>query len=107
MNSIAKALVWGLIPSGAGTTTSLSLDGKPLRRDVGENIQKIASLLKNQSQIYPVFKPKQLRRFLHPVLGPVDERTRKKYVDMIIRGSEKNLRYGTIDVTSFCNTFGL
>ena len=40
-------------------------------------------------------------------LNNPDERTIKRYTDCILESSEKNMRFGTIDVTQFCDEFGV
>ena len=100
-NSLFDAIRRQIIP-----TTTSSSSGKIdsyFRRDKHEKLIQIANLLKDQSQLYPNYKIKQLMRLIGVVLGPVDERTRRKYLDIVISLSEKNIRNGTINVTEFCN----
>jgi len=103
-NSLYDAIKQGIIPSSA---TSSSQNGANFRRDMHEKLGNIAKLLKIQSEIYPSFKMKQLMGIIRVVLGSVDDRTRKRYHDIIISMSKKNIVNGTIDVTEFCNTFAL
>ncbi len=112
LNTISKAKEWGIIPEptpvyveSAATSSSLVYRGKPPRKDVYEKLEKIASLLQNQSLLFPNFRPNQIRAFLGIVLGQVDDRTLKNYLNCIIDASEKNIRNGTIDVTQFCSKF--
>lgn len=106
-NSLFDSIKLGIIPYT--TTSSSSSENKTdFRRDMYEKLVKIANLLKGQSQSYPDdFRIKQLLRLIGVILGPVDDRTRKKYLDIIISMSEKNIQNGTINVTQFCNTFGV
>jgi len=41
------------------------------------------------------------------VLGKVDDRTIKNYLDCIVDASDKDKTNGTIDVSEFCNKFSL
>lgn len=111
LNALSKAKDFGIIPepitSFVETTTSSSLKykGRPPRKDVYEKFKKLAELFKNQSQFFPHFKLKQLRAYIGVVLGSVDSRTIKNYLDSIIDASEKNMQNGTIDVSEFCAEF--
>lgn len=106
LRSIAIAIEWGMLSdSGAiDTTTSLSTkyNGKPLRQDVKQKFLEIAELLRIQRELYPIFSRQQLLARVKTKLGPVDERTLKKYMDFITSSSEKDMLRGTYDVSSFC-----
>jgi hypothetical protein len=102
-NSIFDYIKKGVIPYAA---TSSSANQSGFRRDMHQKLVNIAVLLKGQSNSYPAdFKIKQLFGLIKVVLGKVDDRTRKKYLDIIISMSEKNIQNGTINVIQFCNTF--
>jgi len=104
-NSLFDSIMQGIIP---GTTTSSSSQNRShFRRDMHEKLGKIANLLKIQSELFPNFKIKQLMGIIKAVLGKVDDRTRKKYLEIMISMSEKDIVHGRIDVTQFCNTFGV
>ena len=117
LNSLFKAFKWNMFPKWAyseakieSTTTSSSLlfDGRPISRiDVLERILEIVNKLKIQSELYPKFKLKQLKAIIKVVLGTVDPRTSKKYLDCIIDASFKDKVNGIIDVTAFCDTVGV
>ncbi len=115
LNSLFKAYKWNMFPKWAfseaksDTTTSSSvlIDGRPPRIDSWGKIIEIAKLLKNQSELYPFFKPKQLKVIVKVVLGPVDSRTLKKYIDCVIKNSKPDKIKGVYDVTQFCNNVGL
>ncbi|MEX0763998.1 MAG: hypothetical protein WD033_02365 [Nitrosopumilaceae archaeon] len=108
LRNIAKALDLGMFADAAdcelNTTTSSSLlyDGRPPRSDVLIKLKEIADLLRIQSEIYPFFGTKLLLTLIKVKLGPVDERTMKKYFDCITSYSTKNIHDGTYDVTGFC-----
>ena len=111
-NNIARAMEWKIFPSSKNilirrvktTSSSLSFNGKPIKRaDVWDRLERIANLLKGQSRSYPIFKKKQLECLIKTKLGYVDERTRKKYYDCIFLASKKDYRFGTIDVSGFCD----
>jgi len=111
LNGLSKAMDWGILPSEseipeAKTTTSSSvlIDGRPPRIDSWGRIVEIAKLLKTQSELYPNFKPKQLEAIVKVVLGPVDSRTLKKYIDCVTSFSKKDIEHGLYDVTDFCNS---
>jgi len=111
-NGVVKGIEWGLFvdpdnPVEATTTSSSSQNGSYFRRDRHEKLEKIANLLKIQSELFPHFKLKQLMGIIMAILGKVDDRTIKKYLGIIISMSEKDIVHGTIDVTLFCNTFGV
>lgn len=90
------------------TSSSLRFDGRVISRaDVLENVQEIARILKNQSELYPNFNQKQLSAFIKVVIGEVDPRTAKKYLNCVIDASSKDKVRGIIDVRAFCDTVGL
>jgi len=114
LENLSKAINWGMFPNiidtqleSNSTTTSSSLlfDGRKLRSDECNRLEKIAELLKTQSNLYPDFSPRNLSVLVGKVLGQVDERTMKKYNERIISYSTKNIQDGTYDVSSFCNMF--
>ena len=79
--------------------------GRTPRKDVLEKLKKIASILKLQSEHYPHYRLRHIRKFMGIVLGKVDDRTIKNYLDCIVDASEKNKINGTVDVTQFCLEF--
>ena len=111
LNAVSKAKEWGIIPEPTPvyveTTTSSSLNyrGRPPRKDVYQKLEKIASILQNQSELYPNFRLRHIRAFMGVVLGKVDDRTQKNYLDCIVVASEKDNTKGTVDVTQFCLEF--
>ena len=119
LDSIFKAYKWNMFPKWAyseaittnkvpTTSSSLLFDERPISRiDVWERILEITKKLKIQSELYPIFRLKQLKAINKVVLGEVDPRTAKKYLNCVIDASAKNIRNGTIDVTAFCDTAGV
>jgi len=114
LNGLSKAMDLGILPSEsefseAKTTTSSSIliAGRSPRIDFLEKIVEIAKLLKIQAELYPNFKPKQLEAIVKVVLGPVDSRTLKKYIDCVTSFSKKDIEHGLYDVTDFCNRIGI
>ena len=112
LNSLSKAIEWKIITESvsfpdeqATSSSSLMYHGRPPRKDVYQKLEKIASILKLQSELYPNFRLRHIRGFMSVVLGKVDDRTQKKYLDCIIDASEKDKTKGTIDVTQFCSEF--
>ena len=109
LRNIAKALELGMFADAVDcelnqdTTTSSSLlyDGKQPRKDVLIKLKEIADLLRIQRELCPFFTPKQLLTLIGVKLGPVDERTIKKYFDYITNYSIKNMQNGTFDVSDF------
>ena len=67
-----------------------------------ENLEKIAKMLKTQSELFPKFKPVHLSILVEKTIGPRDNRTKKKYIDCITRYSKKDTIHGVYDVTEFC-----
>ncbi len=111
-NYLVNALEWGIflesvsIPvEQATTTSSLLYRGRLPRKDVYQKLEKIASILQLQSEHYPHYRLKNIRKFMGIVLGKVDDRTIKNYLDCIVDASEKNITKGTVDVTQFCSEF--
>jgi len=113
LNAVSKAKDWGIIPEPtpvyveSTTTSSLMYRGRPPRKDVYQKLEKIASILSNQSELYPHFRLRQIRKYIIHVLEHADERTTKNYLDCIVDSSEKNTTKGTVDVTQFCSEFNL
>ncbi len=118
LNGLSKAIDLGILPpeakpevvrrgSADTATSSLNYNGRPARKDVVEKLAKMAGLFRGQSYDYPVFKLKHLKGLVKVVLGQVDERTQQKYLNCVIDASAKNIRNGTIDVTSFCDKAGV
>ena len=110
LRNIAIALQWGIIPSTDSvehnaTTSSLLFDERKLRKDEYDRLKNIAELLKTQSNLYPDFSSKNLSVIVGKVLGQVDKRTMKKYIERTISYSIKNIQNGTYDVSPFCNMF--
>jgi len=103
-NSIYDAIKQGIIPS---STTSSSQNEPHFRRDMHEKLGKIGILLEGQSELYPNFRINQLSKLIRVILGQVDDRTRQKYLEIIISKSKKDIVHGLIDVTQFCNTIGV
>ncbi|MBM3910619.1 MAG: hypothetical protein FJ356_03110 [Thaumarchaeota archaeon] len=89
------------------TTSSLLFDGKPPRIDSLQKLQEIARLYKQQSQSYPHLTHKQVTNWASVILGKVDTRTLKKYLDCIIHNSKKDAINGVYDVSEFCNILGV
>ncbi len=107
-NSLYDSIKLGIIPCITSSSSSSSTQNETgFRRDMYEKLEKIGVLLERQSELYPNFRIKPLSKFIGVVLGQVDDRTRKKYLDIIISKSEKDIVLGLIDVTQFCNTFAL
>ncbi len=112
LNSLSKAIEWKIITESvsfpveqATTSSSLLYRGKPPRKDVHQKLEKIASILQLQCELYPNFRLRHIRAFMSVVLGKVDDRTQKNYLDCIVDASEKNKINGTVDVTQFCLEF--
>ena len=111
LNTISKAIEWEIIPKPTPifveTTTSSSLMycGRPTRKDVYQKLEKIASILQLQSEHYPHYRLKNIRKFMCIVLGKADDRTIKNYLACVVDASEKNKINGTVDVTQFCSEF--
>lgn len=109
LTSIAIAIEWGMLSDSwaIDTTTSLSIlyNGKRPRTDVRIKLQEIAYLLKIQSEIYPIYRLKLLSTLVAKVLGSVDNRTFKNYIDCVISASEADKMHGTYNVTGFCISF--
>jgi len=89
------------------TSSSILLDGRPPRIDAWTKIFEIAKLLKTQSELYPFFKTRHLNAVLKVVLGSVDPRTTKKYLDCVTKYSKKDIVKGEYDVTGFCDKVGV
>ena len=111
-NYLVNALEWEIFPESvsipdeqATTTSSLLYRGRIPRKDVYQKLKKIASILQLQSELYPHFRLRHIRAFMGVVLGKVDDRTQKNYLDCIVEASEKNKINGTVDVTQFCSEF--
>jgi len=114
LNSLFKAYKWNMFPKWAyseakseTTTSSLLFNGKEPRADVFARLQDFGRLLRGQSQFYPNFKQKQIQRWLKVILGSVDERTKKKYIDCVTSYSIPDKIKGEYDVTQFCNIIGV
>ena len=111
-NYLVNALEWKIFPESvsipveqATTSSSLLYRERTPRKDVYQKLEKIASILQNQSELFPHFKFKHLRAYCKVVLGQVDNRTITNYVNCIVVASEKNIKNGTVDVTQFCSEF--
>ena len=91
---------------GLLSPSSILMDGRPLRIDMLENLEKIANLLKTQSEHFPIFKPRLLSILVEKAIGPRVDRTKKKYVDCITRYSDKDKIHGVYNVTQFCKELG-
>ncbi len=114
LNSLFKAYKWNMFPKWAyseakseTTTSSLLFNGKAPRADVFARLQDFARLLQGQSDSYPIFKQKQIQRWLKVILGNVDERTQKKYFDCVTSYSKPDKIKGEYDVTQFCSIIGV
>jgi len=111
LNAVSKAIEWEIIPKPipvfVETTSSSSLMYRKRipRKDVYQKLEKIASILQLQSEHYPHYRLKNIRKFMSIVLDNVDDRTVKNYLDCIVDASEKNKINGTVDVTQFCSEF--
>ena len=111
-NYLINALEWEIFPESvsipveqATSTSSLLYCGRIPRKDVYQKLEKIASILQLQSELYPNFRLRHIRAFMSVVLGKVDDRTQKNYLDCIVDVSEKDKTKGTVDVTQFCSEF--
>lgn len=89
------------------TSSSVLITGRPPRIDSWKKITEIAKLLKIQSELYPFFKPKQLKAFIKVITGPADSRTIKKYFDCVTNYSKKDMINGVYDISEFCNKIGV
>ncbi|MFY9301190.1 MAG: hypothetical protein WAO91_08385 [Candidatus Nitrosotenuis sp.] len=115
LSSIYKAYQWKMFPNwkyvgrkSNATSSSLRFDGRSITRaDVLSNVQEIARVLQNQSELYPNFNPKQLSAFIKVAIGEVDSRTAKKYLNCVIDASSIDKVRGIIDVRAFCDTAGV
>ena len=111
LNSISKAIEWGITAESspvyveATTSSSLKYRGRSPRKDVWEKLEKIASILKNQSELYPNYRLSHIRAYIGHVLDHPDNRTITNYLNCIVDASEKNKINGTVDVTQFCLEF--
>jgi len=88
------------------TSSSFLIDGRPPRIDMLENLKKIAKLLKTQSEFFPKFKPKILLILIEKAIESKDPRTKKKYLNCIIKYSDKDQLHVLYDVTQFCKVLG-
>jgi len=88
------------------TSSSILMDGLIPRGDRLAKLGKIANLLKLQSEHFPKFKRKFLLFLMDKVLGPCDPRTKKKYIDCVLRYSKKDNVNVNYDVTGFCDILG-
>jgi len=88
--------------SGSTTSSSLLYDERPPRADVKAKLRDIAELLPIQSEFFPYFKPKVLKKFIRVIIGNADDRTVKKYLKCITDNSEKDPIRGLYDVRGFC-----
>jgi len=111
LNAVSKAKEWGIIPEptpvyvAQTTTSSLMYRGRPPRKDVYQKLEKIASILQSQRELFPHYRLRHIRAYIGHVLEHADERTIKNYLDCIVDASEKNITKGTVDVTQFCSEF--
>ena len=110
-NFVFKAYKWNMFPKWefseakikpTTTSSSIQIDGKTPRIDMLENLEKIANLLKTQSEHFPIFKPRLLSILVEKAIGPRVDRTKKKYIDCITRYSDKDKVHGVYNVTQFC-----
>lgn len=113
LNSVFQGFKWQMFPKWVYseepepiTTTSSSflIDGHAPRADQWEKIQKIATLLRNQSTFYPNYKKDKLLIFVKMAAGVYDKRTIEQYFDIVVSYSNKDKIRGIYDVTGFCNT---
>jgi len=101
LNRIYQGYKWQMFPrwefseKPQTTTSSFFLNGKKIRNDERENLKEIASLLKLQLEHFLIFKPKFLEFLVEKVLGPCDRRTKRKYIDNVIKLSKKDMVHGT------------
>ena len=110
LNNMFKASQWNMFPKweysefipNTTTWSCILVDGRPPRIDMLENLEKIAKMLKTQSELFPKFKPVHLSILVEKTIGPRDNRTKKKYIDCITRYSKKDTIHGVYDVTEFC-----
>ena len=114
-NSVFKAFKWNIFPKWeyseakirpATSSSSILIDGRTPRIDMLENLEKIANLLKTQSEHFPRFKPRLLSILVEKAIGPRVDRTKNKYIDCITRYSEKDKLHGVYVVTEFCEKLG-
>jgi len=110
LKHVFKAFQWNMFPKWeysefipkTTTSSSILIDGKSPRIDVLENLEKIAGLLKTQSEHFPTFKPRLLSILVEKAIGPRDDRIKKKYIDCVTKYSEKDKIHGIYVVTEFC-----
>jgi len=115
LNCLFKAYKWNMFLKWAyseaklNTTTSSSIlmDGRPPRIDRQENLKKIASLFKTQSELYPNFRKKNIRVLIEKAIELHDPRTMKLYFDSVTSHSKPDKIKGFYDVTQFCNKVGV
>ena len=114
LNDVFKAFKWNMFPKWEysefipkTSSSCIMIDGRPPRIDMLENLEKIANLLKAQSEHFPIFKPKLLSILVEKAIGPRVDRTKKKYIDCITRYSEKDKLHGVYVVTEFCEKLGV
>ena len=107
-----KAFQWNMFPKWEyseipkTTTSSLLIDGRKPRIDRHEKLEKIAKLLKIQSQFYPKFKPRVLKQMIRIAIGGHDYRTMEFYFSSVTYFSKKDKIQGMYDVTEFCEILG-
>ena len=114
LNDVFKAFKWNMFPKWEysefipkTSSSSILIDGRTPRIDMLENLEKIANLLKAQSEHFPTFKPKLLSILVEKAIGLRVDRTKKKYIDCITRYSEKDKLHGVYVVTEFCEKLGV
>jgi len=81
--------------------------GDNLRIDRQENLKKIASLFKTQSELYPNFREKNIRVLIEKAIELHDPRTMKLYFDCVTSHSIPDKIKGFYDLTQFCNIVGV
>jgi len=115
LNNVFKAFKWNMFPKWEyseakietiTSSSSIQIDGRTPRIDMLKNLEKIANLLKTQSEHFPIFKPRLLSILVEKAIGPRVDRTKKKYIDCITRYSDKDKVHGVYNVTQFCKELG-
>ena len=113
LNNLFKAFQRQMFPKWAyyeipkTTTSSFLIAGRKPRSDRREKLEKIAKFLKMQSELFPKFKPKDLKKFVQIAIGPHDPRIIELYFSYVIDYSKKDKIHGLYDVTDFCDTLGV
>jgi len=114
-NYLVKALEWEItsvsnleefIEKPVTTSSSFLINGKKPRIDRRKKLEKIAKLLKIQSEFYPKFRPAILKKIVRIAIGPHDYRIMEFYFDCVTYYSKKDRIRGEYDVTEYCEILG-